>query len=653
MIVLQNRLWQKHNGFRGCWKIILHKCALLIVFVIGTLAAIWGLGQYVVLPFLVALEPKLDVILYDLAAHGIYPQRHYASFNLTSPDSRVAKWDDGCDSNALVFLTLDGPSISQPSLLILDMKGNLVWRSDAFGYPANLQLQSYHGEDYITFWAGKKLTESGQGEYYMLDAAYNIRHVVRARGEGLYGDMHEFKVTNDGTALITVYDRKRVDLAYTDMDWVIDGFIVDGIFQEIDIHTGDLVFEWRASDYIFDYPCLQSSSGGYVKDSTGGFDYFHINSVDKDSRGNYLISLRHLHKLLYISGQNGSILWALGGDVEEPQDFEDISDGEATSFKWQHDARIISEDDKGAMAISLFDNRISRRDYSDRRGSQGRIIRLNLDRRTVELDIVFSSLNKIRSTSQGSVQIVPSNNTLAAPARTFVSWGSSAAFTEHAGSDGSVLCETHFAPAAMYYWERAKSYRAFKIPRSSWQAVPETWNPKAVIQGGNLYVSWNGATVVRSWLLEGLLVYDTLKFDSTAQNDGQRGHAQESWEAIDIAPAEGFETVFKLPNTEGRTARYTAYRVTALDARSGILRCSNVARPPSVIKTAIFVWAVLGSIIVTTLAFGFIFSRFQWGFCFIPGNCKIQSVNDHRGSYLRDMEAESDGDAQYKDGDIK
>lgn len=625
------------------------------MFIFGTLAVTWGLGRYVIVPFLLVLEPNLDTRLYDSAVYGVYPRRHYASFNLTSPDSRVVKWDGRCDSDALVFLTLDGPSISHPSLLMLDMTGNLVWRSHAFGHPANLQLQSYLGQDYITFWAGKKLTESGQGVYYMLDAAYNVRHIVRAKGEGLYGDMHEFKVTNDGTALITVYDRKHVDLAFTDMDWVIDGYIVDGIFQEIDIHTGNLIFEWRASDYIFDYSYLQRSSGGYVKDSTAAFDYFHINSVDKDSRGNYLISLRHLHMLLYISGENGDILWALGGDAEDLQDFQDLSAGEATNFRWQHNARVLSEDGEGVMTISLFDNRISRTDYSDSRASKGRIIRLDLVRRTVELDIAFTSLHDLSSTSQGSVQLISSDDASPSSARIFTGWGSSAAFTEHARVNGSVLCETHFAPAVMYYWERAKSYRAYKFPRSSWQAVPEAWDPKAVIQGGRLYVSWNGATAVHEWFLEGLLVYDTPTFDPTAHGEGRKGHTEESWEAIDVVRVKSFETAFKLPNTEGRAARYAAYRVTALDAESNILRYSNVVRPPSAIKTVIFIWGVLGCLVGSALALGFIFLRFQQRFGHMAGDRKFETlVNDHGGRYLRVSETESEeGDRRLRHDDIK
>lgn len=119
------------------------------------------------------------------------------------------------------------------------------------------------------------------------------------------GDLHEFKITKDGSALIIVYDRLLVDLKNTNVDLNADQMIIDGILQKIDIATGKLVFEWRSSDHL-DHPALQTSSGGFVAD--GSFDYFHMNSIEKDTRGNYLISFRHLHTLVYVEGITGEYL---------------------------------------------------------------------------------------------------------------------------------------------------------------------------------------------------------------------------------------------------------------------------------------------------------------------------------------------------------
>lgn len=75
----------------------------------------------------------------------------------------------------------------------------------------------------------------------------------------------------------------------------------------------------------------------------------HANSVDKDSEGNYLLSLRHTDALYYIDGESGDIIWRLGG---VKSDFEF---GEDVEFSRQHHVRWRGTDgDK--MRISILDN---------------------------------------------------------------------------------------------------------------------------------------------------------------------------------------------------------------------------------------------------------------------------------------------------------
>ena len=121
--------------------------------------------------------------------------------------------------------------------------------------------------------------------------------------------MHEFKITDEGTALMTIYDICEADL--TAVDGPKDGWIYDGLFQEIDIETGELIFEWRASDY-YDveesyYPLDLKGTSPSAQDA---YDYFHINSIDKHPNGNYLVSSRYMHTVTCIS-PDGEILWVL------------------------------------------------------------------------------------------------------------------------------------------------------------------------------------------------------------------------------------------------------------------------------------------------------------------------------------------------------
>jgi hypothetical protein len=524
----------------------------LATIAIGTLVCLGALLaalRYLCIPLLIYGYPTSGTYLLDTGIYGAYPLRHYTSTDLTSPQANVVQSDDSC-ANGLVLLSIGGQSVPGSGPMILDMAGNLVWSAPGqYGEDtANTKIQRFQGHNYLTFWAGEKLQESGLGSYYMLDSSYNVAHTVSAVGEGLEGDLHEFKVTEDGSALITVYERTSANLSSTNVNLSADQTIVDGIIQEIDIATGELLFEWRASDHLHN-PALQSSSGSIVAD--GSFDYFHMNSVDKDSKGNYLISLRHIHALVYIDGSTGEILWALGKDLG---DFEDLSEGEATGFQWQHDARWISEEDG---IISLFDNGIAHK-HRDAAYSQGLIVQLDFAKQTATLLQSYTSRSLISSPSQGNVQLLEQSNS---PDHVFIGWGASAAFTEHSPS-GDVLCETHFGASWLFYFERVKSYRAFKT--FDWRSTPAAWDPEARIEDENIYVSWNGATEVAYWSLQARI---------DAMNNTQEPSAEDStFTEIDIIAKDAdFEHSLPLPPTDITMI----YRVAALDSERNFLRYSN------------------------------------------------------------------------------
>ncbi|RMY77547.1 hypothetical protein D0862_13542 [Hortaea werneckii] len=565
-----SKLDQKQHAGRqrnSLWRV-----ATITGAIAGCLVAIILLLRFLAVPLLVYLAPRLDLTFYDWGLYGAYPTQWYQSIDLAAPCARTVQWNDTC-SDGLVMLSLSGPGMDYAGPMILDHQGELVWTTQDFGAAGNLKVQQYDGEDYLTFWAGEKLQESGQGKYYMLDSSYNVVHTVSAVGDGLYGDLHEFKVTDDATALITVYNKTHLDPADPAMPWPKNGFIIDGIVQEIDIPTGQLLFQWRASDHLLS-PLFRSSEGGYV--DLGALDYFHVNSVDKDGHGNFLISIRHLHLVVYVSGEDGSIIWALGGDADS---FEDMSNGAASDFKWQHDARWI---DRDQGLISLFDNGIARHHYADADHSEGRIIALDFDNRTASLAQAFRSPNGIRSASQGSVQILPAGED--GDEHVFVGWGSSGAYSEFT-SDGDLLCETHFAASSLFYFERAKSYRATKAP-SNWQAEP-SWDPVAVINSDQVYASWNGATEVAWWMLQGQVAEPDEDDDDV---DDDAGLADvDAFEDLDLVAKESFETSVAITgNNEG----YSSYRMAALDVDMNVLRYSEVLSPsPSALP--FIIWPAL------------------------------------------------------------
>jgi hypothetical protein len=97
-----------------------------------------------------------------------------------------------------------------------------------------------------------------------------------------------------------------------------DARVLDGIAQEIDIETGEVLFEWHSLDHVG----LDESYRKPPKDSRWPFDYFrtrklfdyfHINSIDVDPDGNLLVSSCTTFTVYKIDRETGEVLWRLGG----------------------------------------------------------------------------------------------------------------------------------------------------------------------------------------------------------------------------------------------------------------------------------------------------------------------------------------------------
>jgi hypothetical protein len=327
-------------------------------------------------------------------------------------------------------------------------------------------------------------------------------------------------------------------------------WIQDGLFQEIDIETGDLIFEWRATEHIRMKDVFSSPNrkDGYGTSKNDAFDFFHINSVDKLDSGDYLISARYMHAVVCVSGKTGDILWQLGG---KHNDFEDLN--HATDFSWQHHVEW-----QGNNTISLFDNHANNVFHSPSSRSKGMLIRLNFDNMTATLIQEYHHPDDILNVSQGSVQVIPKSGNV------LVGFGNSPSYIEYT-KDGKVLCNAHFGPHLIFEildFGLVKSYRVFKYP---WVGRPKTL-PDVKVKHGKLYVSWNGATEVTGWRLQ------TAKTKEAGDDE---------FVTVQELNRDGFETSFHL----NRVDRYV--RVVALDAAKEAMAASLAVRAPSHVRSHI------------------------------------------------------------------
>lgn len=509
---------------------------------------------------------------YDWGLYGAYPRVSYESFSSASPWLNILQSDERCDAG-YTFIEPRGDSVPYPGPIILDNEGNLVWMETKYGQAMDLKVQTYKGDDYITFWHGGDSGWFGRGYYLMLDSSYNVFKNVTAAGD-LDGDLHEFEITADGTALLTAYEARTADLTAWGVE---DGLIWDSVFQEIDLETGELLFQWRASDH-YD---VHDSLGPYEQ-YQGAWDFFHINSVNKDPlTGNYLVSSRYMCAVALVSGDTGDVLWQVGGLANS---FADLSGGHATDFSWQHHARLHRENasDDARLLLTVFDNG-AYYTKAERRADHSRGLLVDLDTAqmtaTLRHALVSPGDDPFLVPSQGSVNLLPASGTI------LVGWGHHPAWTEYDAATGEVLCDTHLGASRLASWGLVKSYRTVK---SAWTGRPST-GPEAVLRTGEgaVYVSWNGATEVAAWVVQSAWAGEDEDEDEDEDDEYDEEYGEETddesmgllnprhltfWN-VTTTSKEGFETRIDLA---GATELGTHVRVLALDAAGHRLGSSDL-----------------------------------------------------------------------------
>ena len=306
-------------------------------------------------------------------------------------------------------------------------------------------------------------------------------------------DSHEFRPQPNGKqALITTNwktDKKAVLLDQGERSFHTMGF------QEIDMATGKPMFDWDPWDHGVMYNESCDTKG--MHNFNEAWDWAHINSVDKNFKGDYLISIRHTSTIYKISGKDGSVMWRLGG-CTNMSDFE-MDDG--VQFYWQHHARFRYENATHTV-ISLFDN--ASEDWQDRNPSipqarsSGKILLLDHARHTAKMLRRFDRPDGQTSNALGSLQTLGDD---VATANVLVNWAWQGYFGEYDAQNRLVM-------EAKFESDRHRTYRAYKYP---WVGRPLEPPVLKVLPIGHstddvasaFYVSWNGATEVKSWAFYG------------------------------------------------------------------------------------------------------------------------------------------------------
>lgn len=429
---------------------------------------------------------------------------------------------------------------------IREQDGTLVWyggEGDDFGEqlsgdaaPVRARVQDFHVCDYKGMtgehlcWS--EVTHPGRRHKTIIDQEYNLveklvigKHFGGTSDE--YGDLHEFNTVDNGTNFLQpLVPNRKWDLSV--LGSAKKGCVIDGCIQDINIQIKTPVFEWCLLDHLLlwettIFPTNAPNITGNVTSPKIGsgkgfrrswshlpdicYDAYHPNAIDKNFEGDYLLSVRHNNQILKIAGNDntqglkpGVVMWRLGGEGGNIT-FEDGF----TPFGRQHDVRYLDTTAEETV-FSLFDNAWEGALQPTNDFASGLIISVNNVTKSARLLKRYPHPTGGLAPSQGAMQTLPNGNV-------FVGWGSLSHFSEFT-NEGELLLHASYTNrtdhediekaknegSSMYY---TYSYRLTKSPwvgKPFWQPKLKTYTRDCTSDTQLMaWVSWNGATDVRTW----------------------------------------------------------------------------------------------------------------------------------------------------------
>jgi Arylsulfotransferase (ASST) len=440
----------------------------------------------------------------------------YHSVDLKPPNVTIVRQPGEASAPGDIFATpYAGPA--EHGAMIFESSGRLVW----FHRPPNpdwgiadLRLQSFEGEEDLVWWQGLINTFGfGDGEDVIANDAYEP--VARVKGgNGLQADLHDIDLTPSGSAFITAYYPVQVQVAGAKESAGMprSEVVLDSIVQEIDVHTGLVMWEWQSLGHV---PLAQSHQ---LPSQHGPYDYFHLDSLQQLPDGDLLIGARNTWAAYDLRLHTGNIAWQLGGRHSS------FALGEGARFAWPQEVTMLPSEQ-----LAVYDGGVS-----SSSAPRGEVLDLDLASKVASLASggeLRRPLPSPRSPGEGSMQALPGGNWL-------LGWAGLPNFTEYDG-EGNVLYDARFPASEV-------GYRVYREP---WHGQPTT-QPNVVTSANanatTVYASWNGATEVAAWML-------------------LAGASPLALEPVATVPCSGFETTIS-------TTQPAAYvEVQALNAAGEVL----------------------------------------------------------------------------------
>ncbi|KAF2169474.1 hypothetical protein M409DRAFT_20688 [Zasmidium cellare ATCC 36951] len=410
---------------------------------------------------------------------------------------------------------------------IYDTDGELAWSGTHLHEWSFVNDFKYHPWGEFSLLEGGTLRTSSPRGAEPMFLGPSLQRVSRMRMPSSVEKVnpHDLQLSNSGDTIVvekSIAGPKPQDGGFQ--------MIEDHVF-EIDRHTGDVLFSWNSSEHIPTPKPRVVDLEGFAQ--IVEMHFLRVNSVDRTSSGDYLISGRGTNTIYLISGVDGAVLWRLGGKDSPSSDFE----LQNFTFSAQHDARMLHLNNSGVTTISFLDNASDGYETSETT-SAGFVVALNHKDKTASLLSRMSRPDGGISDRRGNVQALPDKGFS-------ICWSQHGWVTEF-DRDGRNVVEARFRDDNLY------TYRAFKVLEADLKAIASAELPAVIAfklqsdehRGGDAfsfttYVSWNGGFGVSSWRVFGCIAMPSP--GSTGDSQGLsdcEGH----WSSLTSALRQEFET---------------------------------------------------------------------------------------------------------------
>jgi len=228
------------------------------------------------------------------------------------------------------------------STSIFNNYGKLIDSAQVRSLPPGLDLR-FQSNGILTFCASRNR------KYYSLDENYKIVDTFYVTN-GYDTDIHEFLLNKDGSYFLIALENIPVDMSKLVANGKSNAIVENQIIQKYNAQK-QLVWSWSCHANLPVTDCVDDPDEVNLTQIT--VDPYHVNSLDLDSDGNLLVSIRNFNELIKINPNDGKIIWRMGGSKSKNNQFDftnDVIDG-FTGFSHTHNAHWLKNGN-----LLLFDN---------------------------------------------------------------------------------------------------------------------------------------------------------------------------------------------------------------------------------------------------------------------------------------------------------